>query len=291
MGNMIINILMVFAACILLIVLYYRFHPKAFDKALAKNFKAVRDAMRKESLLGTKVLVPRENDDPVVTYKYVPNQNDHLPVVFVLHGGAYVDGVADQIDTFCSRLKSELDAVIVNIDYTSIDVKQIPNPQNETRDTILWYLRNFDKHRIDLARAVLLGFGAGAHCAIGAYALLQDYHVDLAGVVSVYPLIDDSMINLIKASLHPKKFALLAAKQDPQFDRIPVYKQYLDQAGIVYPYREYDCHNGFIEKSFPEFTEKRMFANDPAVNEEEAEIAQAAIIHLTGILRDFMNQS
>jgi len=34
-----------------------------------------------------------------------------------------------------------------------------------------------------------------------------------------------------------------------------------------------------------------MFANDPAVNEEEAEIAQAAIIHLTGILRDFMNQS
>lgn len=52
-----------------------------------------------EERLGQRFLVPRDGKDPVEVNLYIPEDGDALPVVFNIHGGAFIAGDADTLDT------------------------------------------------------------------------------------------------------------------------------------------------------------------------------------------------
>ena len=102
MGNIIINAIGILLLIWLGIFLYYKFNPKAFDKALGKQLEKSRDMMKKESVLGKRMTITRENGDIANVIVYDPHLREKTPIVFVLHGGQFVDGDADQLDSALS---------------------------------------------------------------------------------------------------------------------------------------------------------------------------------------------
>jgi acetyl esterase/lipase len=221
---------------------------------------------------------------------YVPSQaaSGPLPVVFVAHGGQFMDGDADTLDSFCDRVKDIWDRIIVNINYTTLDVQQIPYPQEEIRDTVLYFAVHASEFNMDPHRFSFLGFSAGAYLLVGAAAFLKEKGFKVNGMVSFYPFIDDSMIKLADAGAHVSPFTLATGDRDPMKDRYPVYTEHLRNAGVELNERKYtDASAGFIEYNNPEFENNPVYSRSNAISEEQKDLARAFEIWLGGEFERF----
>ena len=70
-----------------------------------------------KELLGVQFDVPRNGKDPVDVNLYLPEEGDNLPVVFNLHGGAFIGGDADTLDTQSDRISRKWNVIVVTINY------------------------------------------------------------------------------------------------------------------------------------------------------------------------------
>lgn len=292
MGNLIINILGVFLLIMLVYYIWMKMHPGAFDKKLTERIQAARKALAKpdSELLGRRMLVPRDGEDGVRVNIYTPSVNlqGPLPVVFVAHGGQFMDGDADTLDSFCDRVRDIWDSIIVNINYTTIDVKQIPYPQEEIRDTVLYFAIHASEFNMDPKRFSFMGFSAGAYLLAGAAAFLKEKGFHVNGMISVMPFIDDSMIRLADAGAHVTPFTLVKGAADPMKDRYPVYVEHLRSAGVDYNEREYpEALAGFIEYNNPELEAIPVYQRSAAMSEEQKDIARACEIWMAGEFERF----
>lgn len=292
MGNLLINILGIFLLIFLINFIWLKFHPNAFDKKLGERVKKAREAFVKkdEDRLGRRMLVPRENADGVRVNLYTPSAgiSGPLPVVFVAHGGQFMDGDADALDTFCDRVKDTFDSIIVNINYTTIDVKQIPYPQEEIRDTVLYFAVHASEFNMDPKRFTFLGFSAGAYLETGAAAFLKEKGFNMCGQVSVHPFVDDTMVRLADAGAHISPFTLISAGNDSMRDRYPVYAEHLKNAGVDLTEREYpDAMQGFIEYNNPEYENIPLYHRTNAISEDQKDLARACEIYISGELERF----
>ncbi|MDO4415316.1 MAG: alpha/beta hydrolase [Erysipelotrichaceae bacterium] len=292
MGNLIINIIGVFLLIFLLNFIWLKFHPNAFDSKLNERVRKARAAFVKNDadLLGKRMLVPREGADGVKVNLYFPEirTDSPLPVVFVAHGGQFMDGDADALDTFCSRVKDIFDSIIVNINYTTIDVKQIPYPQEEIRDTVLYFAIHASEFNMDPKKFTFLGFSAGAYLEVGAAAFLKEKGFNMRGMVSVHPFVDDTMVRLADAGAHISPFTLISGGNDAMKDRYPVYVEHLKNAGVDYTERQYpDAEQGFIEYNNPEYADNPVYQKLKAVSEDQAEMARACEIYISGEIERF----
>ncbi len=285
MANFILNTLIVLALVLLAINLYYRFHPEALQKSLAKRLEAGRNAMRKEKVLGTRISFKRAGKGEVKAIRYIPKGEGRKPVVFVLHGGMTVDGTADQDDTFCNELMEDLGAVVYNIDYTTFDVQPAPYPQDEIADVIMHIASNSVLYGVDMAKSAMVAFGGGALMGLGALTLLKERGLDLAVTVACYPLLDESMNRMCDAFLHATPYVLFMSEDDTHDERFKNYKSHLEKAKVDCTVRQYQVPAGFMEYCYPEFG---SIPQRYRLDEDEMDIAKASIMHLKGILRSYM---
>ena len=293
MGNFIINVIGIFLIIFLINFIWLKFHPNAFDKKLEDRVRKAREAFVKNDadLLGKRMLVPREGKDGVRVNIYMPSVrvSGPYPAVFVAHGGQFMDGDADALDSFCDRVKDIFDAVIININYTTIDVKQIPYPQEEIVDTVLYFAIHASDFNIDPKRFSFLGFSAGAYLEVGAAAFLKEKGFRICGQVSVHPFVDDAMIKLADAGAHVSPFTLISGGNDAMKDRYPVYVEHLKNAGVDLVERQYpDAEQGFIEYNNPEYENIPVYQKSRAVSEEQEDMARAYEIYISGELERFV---
>lgn len=144
------------------------------------------------TITGERFTVPRDGGAPVDTILYRPKQPvaGPLPVLFNLHGGAWVGGDAVLMDSFCSLLASEIPALIVNVNYIKADIQPIPYQIHELCDTVLWFAGHADDFGVDKARFAIGGHSAGAQISAGAAVLLKALGFALACQMLVYPFVD-----------------------------------------------------------------------------------------------------
>ena len=77
--------------------------------------------MKEENLLkGRRLYIERENLRPVRVNLYQPQSDQKLPVVFMAHGGSFIDHDADDIDDFCQMLSEEWQVNVVSVSYSKI---------------------------------------------------------------------------------------------------------------------------------------------------------------------------
>lgn len=283
MGNFLINVLGIFFLFLLGTFVFYKLNPGYFDRQIARRAKQVRDAQTKkdESLLGRRMVVPREDKNGVRVNLYVPKEHPEgkLPAVFLAHGGSFMDGSADQMDSFCSRCCEQWEAVIVNIDYTTMDVQPFPYSQEEIRDAILYFAVHAAEFNIDPHRFAVTGFSAGAYLLVGAAALLKQEGFRLGGMISFYPVIDDAMIHICDIGAHISPFTLVSTGEDAMQDRYPVYLEHLRGGGVDVSRKTYESAvQNFMEYNNPEFRENPQYQNSRAIDEEQAEFARACEI-------------
>ena len=279
MGNFLINSLGVFLLFLFFIYIYNRIRPGAFDRKLQDAARKQRESLSKtdSERIGRRILVPREGTEGVRVNYYRPKtvSREIMPAVFISHGGQFMDGDADQLDTYCSEMAEQWECAIVNINYTTLDVKPIPYPQEEIRDTVLWFAIHASEFAVDPHKFVLMGFSAGAYLSVGAGTFLKEKGFELKGMILVSPLIDDTQIRLCDAGLHVSPTVLITTPSDSMKDRYPVYLEHMKNAGVEVEYREFgEALPGFIEYNNPEYTDLKQYAKLPAVSEEQKEIAR-----------------
>lgn len=150
-----------------------------------------RAAMQRTA--GTRFTIPREGLKPVQTLLYRPFaqiSKDRLPVLFNMHGGAWLGGDAVLMESFCQMMADELPAFVVNVNYTKADEEPLPYATREVADAVKYFADHAMEYGIDERRMAVGGHSAGAQLAATAALLLKDEGIRLACQMLVYPPTD-----------------------------------------------------------------------------------------------------
>ena len=261
------------------------------------NRKRLMKRLATFSTKGEKFMVPRTDAAPVRVYLHRPaDGGENLPVVFNVHGGAWVGGDALLLDTQSQEMANRLGCMVVNINYIKADVKPFPYAQYEVRDTVLYFVRHAQEYGVDTSKLALMGYSAGGHLCACAAQLLSEEGVQLSCQVLCYPFLDftfageannemaDGMKGigeiffptlsktdpLVSPGLLPdaqlKKVApaiIITCGQDVLKPQADAYEIRLKAAGVNVQLFDYpESVHGFLECNYPE-TEDSNSAKSP----------------------------
>lgn len=237
---------------------------------------AKRAAVQKldSELIGTRFEVPRDGKDSVKVNLYVPedSSNEKLPVIFNFHGGGFVLGDADEMDTQCDAWAKDWNAIIVSINYTKPDVKSINYGVEEAIDTILYFAEHADEYNADTEKFSVIGHSAGGYYAAKTAINLDKEGFKLASQILVCPW-TTGLPEKVNSFVAPALFILGGA--DPISQKTSDYQQVLRDSGVYVEVKEYEGGlHPFISTPYPElsksFTEEERKGN---ITEEQQELA------------------
>ncbi len=232
-------------------------------------------------LLGKRLTIQREQNSPVAVNIYMPNIpiNQPLPVVFNIHGGGFVGGDADVLDTQSQRLANEWQSMIVAINYTKADVKPIDYGSEEIKDTILYFAHHAQQYQIDKHRFSLMGYSAGTYYALNASKQLKQDNFPLFSVILCYPWLTGFAQTDLTQDYPPILFIL--AGQDPISQNAKPYFNYLQTLGAKVDSREYpEAVHSFIESNNPEGNIDSSVDMSAVINTKQHDLAKQAENHI-----------
>lgn len=232
-----------------------------------------------EELIGQCFIVPRGNKDPVEVNLYIPESGQKTPVVFNLHGGAFVGGHADTLDTQSDRISKNWNAAVVTVNYKlAKDGITIEYGTEEIVDTIKYFKEHADEYNIDTNKLIVMGYSAGGYHALKAALDLKAENIDMAAQVLCYPFIRDAvelydtLSDEQKSTLAPALFVL--ADGDPIGDGSLAYEELLRNNGVKTLIKKYSgTSHGFLEENNPEY---ESLQNKPSKSPEQEKAAREA---------------
>ena len=228
-------------------------------------------------LIGERIVIQREGKASVKANLYVPNNtgDELLPVVFNIHGGGFVGGDADVLDTQSERIANEWNAVVVTINYTKADVKPISYGSEEIRDVVLYFADNAEIYGVDPSKFTLMGYSAGAYYAADSTRLLQKVNFDMASLVLCYPWTTGLDVDDLEEEFPPTLFIL--SGQDPISQKAKSFVKDMESVGFELKVIEYEnAVHSFIESNNPEgITDDSVDMSD-VINPEQESLAREA---------------
>lgn len=238
-------------------------------------------AMQKtdEQLLGTHLYLPREDEEPVDVNFYHPEGTQTVPLIINLHGGAFIAGDADALDSQSDRLSRAWNCAFATVNYTlARDGVSIEYGTQEVVDTVNYFKAHAQEYAIDPEQIVLMGYSAGGCHAIMSALALKEEGVDVAAQVLCYPFISDAIEKYQKLTpeqqqtMAPALFVL--ADNDPISEGSLGYETALKDAGVSTEVLRYPAaKHGFLKETNPEYANlKTATAHSP---EQEALAHQA----------------
>lgn len=212
-----------------------------------------------DEMLGERFEVPRTELDPVKVNLYIPDGAEKIPVVFNIHGGAFIAGHADMLDTQSDRISKDWNVAVVTIDYKlAKDGITIEYGIKEVADTVKYFKEHADEYNLDTERFVLMGYSAGGYHAMMAVLELKKENIDVAAQVLCYPFIKDA-VDVYKTLSAEQQSALapalfIPADNDPISDGSLAYEEVLRHNGVKTEVKKYNGSiHGFLEENNPEY--------------------------------------
>lgn len=228
--------------------------------------------------MGERIEIQRIGKAGIKANLYVPDTigNDRLPVVFNIHGGGFVGGDADALDTQSERIANEWNVVVVTINYTKADVKPISYGSEEIRDAVLYFADNAEIYGVDPSKFTLMGYSAGAYYATDSAKLLQKADFDTASLVLCYPWTTGLDAVDPEKDFPPTLFIL--SGQDPISQKAKGYVKDMESAGLEVKVIEYEnAVHSFIESNNPEgMVEGAPVDMSDVINPEQETLAREA---------------
>jgi acetyl esterase/lipase len=154
-----------------------------------------------DAVLTSERYVPGAVGDPDVRIKiYEPRVKDEpLPGVLYIHGGGYILGSADMMDPALQQLVSELNCVIVSVDYRLAPEHPFPAPLEDCYAALKWFSENAEELGGDSSRIAVVGPSAGGGLTAAISLLARDRKgPSIIFQMPLYPMIDDR--NITKSS-------------------------------------------------------------------------------------------
>lgn len=257
-----------------------------------KNCANMRAMLVKDekALIGERIEIEKNGSASVKANIYIPDKmgSEPLPVIFNIHGGGFVGGDADLLDTQSSRIANEWNVIVVTINYTKADVKPISYGAEEIKDVVLYFAGNANEYNVDSSRFALMGYSAGAYYAAEGTRLLQKENIDMAALIMCYPWTTGLNADKLDTDFPPTLFVL--AGQDPISQKAKAYIDRAEAIGVEIKVIEYEnAVHSFIESNNPE-SEADEAATELLVNEEQAALARQAESEIGEWLMKFIFQ-
>lgn len=103
----------------------------------------------------------------------VPVEGESLPIVAVIHGGAFIVGSIEQVEPFAQTIAALTPAIVVSISYRLAPEHPFPAAIEDCVAAIDWIKRNAEGLGGDARRIGLTGISAGANLAVASYMSSQ----------------------------------------------------------------------------------------------------------------------
>ncbi len=228
-----------------------------------------------EELLGEHFYVPREGKEAVDVNVYLPAERGDAPapVLFNIHGGAFLAGDADTLDSQCVRLSKIGGCAVVCVNYKlAKGGYTIDYALEEVVDTVKYFREHASDYGIDPERVILLGYSAGGYYAMAAAIDLKSEGIDVAAQVICYGFLKDAAERYAALSEDAQKTIapalFILAGDEPIGGSSLQYEQALRANGVKTEVKVYEgALHGFIEENNPEY-EKLHFHTSMAPEQE-----------------------
>ncbi len=237
-----------------------------------------------DELIGAHLYIERDNLSPVDVNVYVQDTEEKLPLVINIHGGAFIAGDADTLDTQSDRISKNWNVQVATVNYSLLDIGFTTEAMHpvieEIKDTVRYFIQNADEYNVDTDNIFIMGYSAGGYYAMAASLELTEENVPIRGQILCYAFLNDMLdkfdaLNPETRSILPPALFILAG-DEPIGGSSLKYEEVLRDAGIVTEVKKYsDAMHGFIEENNPEYTqlhEKNRASKSP----EQEELARNA---------------
>jgi len=133
-----------------------------------------------------------ENDSRTTPIRiYLPSQKKNLPVILLIHGGAWVAGNLDTHDNLARYLCSQVEAVVVSVGYMNAPEGKFPLQLLQSLDALTWITDHANEFSADSSRLAAVGDSAGGNMSTALCLMVRDQQgpkIDL--LVLINPALD-----------------------------------------------------------------------------------------------------
>lgn len=159
---------------------------------------------------------------------YIPKVSspDYLPVLIVIHGGAWCGGdKADEgLNAEYARMAAKNGISAISINYRLSQVATFPAQLEDVQSAILWLCNYAQELKIDVSRIGLLGASAGAHLASLLAVTMSSGVFNTSAVIQSKKV--DARIRAVVSICGPQDLLSLALSP-PREDLPPVIHQFI----------------------------------------------------------------
>lgn len=220
-----------------------------------------------EELLGTHFYVPREGKASVDVNLYTHDDGEVHPLIVNIHGGAFIAGDADTLDTQSERIARDWEAVVVTVNYTlAKDGYDIAYGTEEIVDTVKYFRDHAGEYGINPERIVVMGYSAGGYHAMASVLTLLEEGIPVYKQVLCYPFMSETaerygaMDEQMRKTVPPALFII--CKGDPIGEGSLAYEEALRENGVSTTIKTYEgAMHGFIEENNPEYEKLHSHAS------------------------------
>lgn len=213
-----------------------------YETLLQHNPQKIREQEMRVSLLEADTIIPPQLD---IQNRYIPSsdkgrnirlrtyrskEKSNLPILLYFHGGAFIYGTPEQYDFIFFRLASDLDLMIVSVDYRLAPEHPFPAAMEDGYDSLKWLVHHASQLGGDPNRVLIGGSSAGATIAASITHLARDkQEIKIRHQLLLYPAMSHllntaSMESLADAPMQTKNAAKWMWKHYlPDMDQRPAY--------------------------------------------------------------------
>lgn len=236
-------------------------------KELAKQKEQM--AKTDGELIGRHFYMPREGAEDVDMNLYLHGDGQTRPLVVNLHGGAFIAGDSDTLDTQSDRISHAWNVNVATVNYKLAGGGyDVAYGTKEAVDAVKYFIAHADEYCVDSSKIFILGYSAGAYHAAAAVLDLKREGIDAAGQILCYGFvkpIGEAYLRLTeeeRKTVAPALFIL--ADYDPISSGSLSYQKLLADNGVRTATKKYKgAKHGFIEENNPEYYELKIAKKSP----------------------------
>lgn len=105
---------------------------------------------------------------------YLPGQKKNLPVILLIHGGAWVAGNLDTHDNLARYLCSEVEAIVVSVGYMNAPEGKFPFQLLQSLDVLTWIMDHACEFSTNALKLAVVGDSAGGNMAAALCLMVRD---------------------------------------------------------------------------------------------------------------------
>ena len=276
-GSLSIKIICIIAIVLLILFFKIRKGLKLREEELKLMRKDDKDR------IGQRYNIKREGKKDIEVNLYIRNTKDNSPLLINIHGGAFISGDADTLDTQSERISKQYNVHVVTVNYKLLSRGiNIDYQTEEIIDTIKFFYKNHSIYKVDLNNIFVLGYSAGGCLAMSAALKLIKMGIKIKGQILCYAYIRDiieqfnKLENMYKKEI-PSALFILADKDFISTGSLN-YEKILKENGILTEVKYYKgAIHGFIEENNPEYEKLKFKASKSPEQEKMARDAEKHI--------------